>query len=206
MNPATIDQVLAKISAHLDLTKETETDVLAEIRTHLEDAIAEAVSRGENEQEALLKAAQGFGIDEAGAELQEVHANRESVDAVAATALPVLFAVILRWLAFAPDGSPVDWRQLLIQPGFIIVAVAALYLLTFGLLLGIFSLALWASEQNRPLILAAAAGFFLAGGIAGAAYIYVTSKKRHPIFENTIAVLKGDERGLHQSLQGTGDD
>jgi uncharacterized membrane protein YqjE len=88
----------------------------------------------------------------------------------------------------------------------LIVAVAALYLLTFGLLLGIFSLALWASEENRPLILAAAAGFFLAGGIGGAAYIYVTSKKRHPIFENTIAVLKGDERGLQQSLQGTGDD
>jgi uncharacterized membrane protein YqjE len=88
----------------------------------------------------------------------------------------------------------------------LIVAVAALYLLTFGLLLGIFSLALWASAENRPLILAAAAGFFLAGGIGGAAYIYVTSKKRHPIFENTIAVLKGDERGLQQSLQGTGDD
>lgn len=88
----------------------------------------------------------------------------------------------------------------------LIVAVAALYLLTFGLLLGIFSLALWASEENRPLILAAAAGLFLAGGIGGAAYIYVTAKKRHPIFENTIAVLKGDERGLQQSLQGTGDD
>jgi uncharacterized membrane protein YqjE len=88
----------------------------------------------------------------------------------------------------------------------LIVAVAALYLLTFGLLLGIFALALWASEENRPLILAAAAGFFLAAGIAGAAYIYVTSKKRHPIFQDTIAVLKGDETGLQQRLQGTGDD
>lgn len=88
----------------------------------------------------------------------------------------------------------------------IIVAIAALYLLTFGLLLGIFALALYASEENRPLILAAFAGFFLAGGIGGAAYIFMASKKRHPIFENTIAVLKGDERGLHQHLQGTGDD
>ena len=88
----------------------------------------------------------------------------------------------------------------------IIVAIAALYLLTFGLLLGIFALALYASEENRPLILAAFAGVFLAGGIGGAAYILLASKKRHPIFENTIAVLKGDERGLHQSLQGTGDD
>lgn len=88
----------------------------------------------------------------------------------------------------------------------IIVAIAALYLLTFGLLLGIFALALYASEENRPLILAAFAGFFLAGGIGGAAYIVMASKKRHPIFENTLAVLKGDERGLRQNLQGTGDD
>jgi uncharacterized membrane protein YqjE len=88
----------------------------------------------------------------------------------------------------------------------LIVAVGALYLLTFGLLLGIFALALWASEENRPLILAAAAGFFLAGGIAGAAYIVVSSKKRHPILKNTIAVLKADEEGLHRGLQGTGDD
>ena len=88
----------------------------------------------------------------------------------------------------------------------LIVAVAALYLLTFGLLLGIFALALWASDENRPLILAAAAGFFLAGGIAGAAYLFVSSKKRHPIVQNTIAVLKGDESAFQRSLQGTGDD
>ena len=88
----------------------------------------------------------------------------------------------------------------------IVVAIAALYLLTFGLLLGIFALALYASEENRPLILAAFAGFFLAGGIGGAAYIFMASMKRHPIFEHTLAVLKGDERGLRQNLQGTGDD
>ena len=87
----------------------------------------------------------------------------------------------------------------------VIVAVAALYLVTFGLLMGIFALALWASDENRPLILAACAGFFLAAGVGGVAYIYLASKKRHPIFETTIAVLKGDERGLHESLRGTGD-
>jgi len=126
MNPATIDQVLAKISAHLNLTKETETDVLAEIRTHLEEAVAEAVRKGEDEQKALLKAAEQFGIDEAGAELQEVHTNWESTDAIVLSALPVLFAIILRWLAFNPDGSALHWRQLLIRPGFWIVALAAL--------------------------------------------------------------------------------
>src|SRR6185436_15684671 len=71
----------------------------------------------------------------------------------------------------------------------LIVAIAALYLITFGLLLGIIALALFASEENRPVIVAVAAGIFLAGGIVGAAYIVVSSKKRHPVFKNTIAVL-----------------
>lgn len=122
----TVDQVLENISSKLHLSQETQTEVLAEIRTHLEDAVSEAVAQGKDEQEALINVAQKFGLDEAGAELQEVHVNQDSIDAVAATGLPILFAVILRWLAFAPDGSPVEWRQLLIQPGFIIIAIVAL--------------------------------------------------------------------------------
>jgi uncharacterized membrane protein YqjE len=89
---------------------------------------------------------------------------------------------------------------------FLVVAVAALYLLTFGILLAIFALALWASEENRPAILGGFAGVFLAAGIAGVGYIVMQSRKRHPIFEDTIAVLKGDEKALQGSLQGTGDD
>lgn len=88
---------------------------------------------------------------------------------------------------------------------FIIVAVAALYLLTFGLLLGIFALVLFAAEGNRPAILAIAAGIFLLAGAGGAAYIWLQSKKRHPMFQETIKVLKGDESGLHEMLRGTGD-
>jgi uncharacterized membrane protein YqjE len=76
---------------------------------------------------------------------------------------------------------------------FIVVAIAALYLVTFGLLLGILALALYASEENRPLIVAMFAAVFL------------QSKKRHPIFEETIRVLKGDEKGLQELLRGTGD-
>jgi hypothetical protein len=140
---ATIDQVLENIAGQLHLSKETQTEVLAEIRTHLEDAITEAITQGNDEQEALLKAAQQFGIKEAGDELQEIHINRDSVDAIAATALPVLFAVVLRWLAFAPDGSPVEWRQLLIQPGFCIVSIAALLFPVFCFHRWRFVLATW---------------------------------------------------------------
>jgi len=88
---------------------------------------------------------------------------------------------------------------------FLMVAVAALYLLTFGLLLAIFALVVWASEANRPLILAGFSGVFLVAGAAGIAYIVSASKHRSPLFADTIAVLKGDEKALHEGLRGTGD-
>jgi uncharacterized membrane protein YqjE len=88
---------------------------------------------------------------------------------------------------------------------FLIVAVVALYLITFGLVLAVAALVLFAAEENRPAILGACAAIFMLAGGGAAAYVYFASKKRHPIFEETIAVLKGDEKGLHQLLRGTGD-
>jgi len=87
----------------------------------------------------------------------------------------------------------------------IVVAIASLYLLTFAVLLGIFALALWASEANRPAILAGFAGAFLLAGGAGVFYLVAQSKKRHPIFQDTLTILKGDEKALSQALRGTGD-
>lgn len=89
---------------------------------------------------------------------------------------------------------------------FLVIGVAALYLITFGILLAIFALVLWASEANRPAILAGFAGLFLASGVGGVLYIVAQSKKRQPVFQETIAILKGDEKALAQSLQGAGDD
>ena len=105
MSQLTIDDVLLRIAANLHLSKETEHEMLTEIRTHLEEAVAEALSQGTDEQTALLKAAEQFGVEEAAAELQEVHTGRKSLDAIALVAVPVLFALVLRWLAFTPDGS-----------------------------------------------------------------------------------------------------
>ncbi len=87
----------------------------------------------------------------------------------------------------------------------IVVAIASLYLISFALLLGIFALALWASEANRPAILAGFAGVFLVAGGAGVFYIMAQSKRRHPLFQDTLSVLKGDEKALEQALRGTGD-
>jgi uncharacterized membrane protein YqjE len=88
---------------------------------------------------------------------------------------------------------------------FLIVALSALYLASFGLLLAIFALVVWASEENRPAILASFAAVFLLLGAGGFAYIVIASKRRHPVFEETIAVLKGDEQALRSGLGATGD-
>lgn len=89
---------------------------------------------------------------------------------------------------------------------FVLVAIAALYLITFGLLLGVCALTLWASAENRPAILAGFTAAFLVVGIGCAIYIWMQSRRRHPILAETIAVLKGDEQALRQGLHGAGDD
>jgi uncharacterized membrane protein YqjE len=88
---------------------------------------------------------------------------------------------------------------------FLVIAAAAFYLASFGLLLAIFALVLWAAEQNRPLILAGFAVLFLAAGAGGAWYILGASRRRAPLFQDTIAVLKGDEQALRAGLEASGD-
>jgi uncharacterized membrane protein YqjE len=88
---------------------------------------------------------------------------------------------------------------------FLLIAVGALYLVTFGILLAILALVVWASEENRPAILAFFAAAFLAAGTGGLAYIASASKRRTPIFQDTIAVLKGDEKALQEGLRGSSD-
>lgn len=126
MDETTIEQALAKISSRLRLSKEVENELLAEIRSHLEEAAASARAQGRDEQAALQAALDHFGLDEVGPQLQEVHGGWESIEALAATALPILFALILRWLVFVPEGSYRAWQVLLAQPAFWMVAVGAL--------------------------------------------------------------------------------
>jgi hypothetical protein len=122
-----IDDLLRRISAQMDLDGETEQEVLAEIRDHLEESVAEARAEGLDEAGALAQAATRFGLEEeVGRELQATHAGWGTADAVVAAALPVLCALVLRWLAFAPDGTALGWPQLLSRPAFWIVALAAL--------------------------------------------------------------------------------
>ncbi len=122
-----IEELLGRIRAEMDLDGETEQEVLVEIRDHLEEAIAKARSQGLDEAEALAQAAARFGLEEkVGQALQAAHAGWGTADAVVAAALPVVCALILRWLVYAPDGTALGWPQLLSRPALWIVAAAAL--------------------------------------------------------------------------------
>jgi hypothetical protein len=122
-----LDDLVARIQAQMDLDAQTEYDVLSEIRDHLEEAMAQARAAGLDDGEALLQAASRFGLEEEiGRQLQAAHQGWGTADAVMAAALPVVGALILRWLAFAPNGTALGWPQLLNRPAFWIVALVAL--------------------------------------------------------------------------------
>ena len=126
MGPSEINKILTRIWAQMNLDRETEHEVLEEIRSHLEEVVAEAQSQGADEAKALAQAAARFGVEEVGTTLQEVHAGWGTADAVIAAGLPVVCALVLRWLVFAPDGTALGWQQVLARPAFLVVAVAAL--------------------------------------------------------------------------------
>lgn len=126
MTPITLEDVLQAIRAELNLSQATEYELIAEIRTHLEDALADAQAQGLDEEVALLKVADKFGVTEVGQALQHVHAPWESAEAIMACFLPVLTTLILRWLAFAPDGTAIGWQNWLLRPAFWVVATVML--------------------------------------------------------------------------------
>jgi hypothetical protein len=129
-----LEVLLARIRAQMELDSETEYEVLSELRAHLQEALAEARASGLDDEQALAQVAARFGVEQVGRELQATHAGWGTADAVIAAGLPALCALVLRWLAFAPDGTALGWPQLLNRPSFWVVALVMLLvpLLKFG--------------------------------------------------------------------------
>ena len=123
-----MDFVLEQIRAQLDLDAETERELLEELGGHLEDAVAAARAQGLDEEAALARVASRFGVEDVGQELQAAHLGRGTADGIVAAALPVICALTLRWLVFAPDGTAVGWRGVLVRPAFWVVSLVALLL------------------------------------------------------------------------------
>ena len=118
-----MDDLLRQIQVELDLDREIEQEILAEIRTHLDESVTEAIEAGSSWDDALAQATTRFGLgQEVGRALQETHVGRGTAEAVVAAGLPVLLALVLRWLLFAPDGAEIGWQQV----HFWIVALAVL--------------------------------------------------------------------------------
>ncbi len=122
----TIDDVLEQMRPGLNLEAETEYEVLEEIRGHLEEAVNAARTRGLDEQLALKEAAAALGMQQTATELHETHAGWGALEGVAMAALPVIFALVLRWVIFAPDGATDTWREMLPRPTLAVIAVVAI--------------------------------------------------------------------------------
>lgn len=122
----TVNDVVESLRREMNLEAETEYDILEEIRVHLEEAVADARRQGVDEEVALVRAAARFGGTEVAQQLQATHEGWGALEGIAAAALPVLFALILRWMVFAPDGTYAGWQELLARPTFWAVAVMAL--------------------------------------------------------------------------------
>lgn len=150
----TIDEVLGQIQLRLELEAEAEHDVLEEIRGHLEEAVAEARTRGLDPQQALQQAAASFGVEEAAGELHRTHAGRGTLEGVAAAALPVLFALVLRWLIFAPDGATAAWHEMLSRWGLVVVATVAILVPLLRFPRRRYALVLWAFFWGISLVTA----------------------------------------------------
>ncbi len=139
----TIDDVLGQIQARLGLEAETEAEVLEEIRGHLEEAAAAARARGLDDEAAVREAAAAFGIESSATALHQTHAGRGTLEGIAAAALPVLFALVLRWLIFAPDGTADAWQQMLSRPTLVAIAGVAILLPLLRFPRRRYAIALW---------------------------------------------------------------
>jgi len=126
MQDAVVESLLKRVRAQMDLDSETEQEIFQEISVHLQEDLARARAEGLDEAAAVARVAARFGLEATGRELQAAHAGWGTADAVIATALPVLAALILRWIVFAPDGTALGWRELLNRPSFWTVALVFL--------------------------------------------------------------------------------
>ena len=151
----TVDEVLAHVQEHLELDAETEYEILEEIRLHLEEAVEAARAQGMDEGEALSKVVARFGLEQVRQELQSTHTGWGTADGVIAAALPVICALVLRWLVFVPDGTAVAWRQMLGRPAFWAVALAALLIPLLKLARWRYALASWALFWSLSVIFVA---------------------------------------------------
>jgi len=118
--------------------------LLQQIQVELDLEVAEAIAAGLSQDDAFAQAAARFGPgQEIGQALQATHVGWGTAEAVVAAGLPVLLALGLRWLLFAPDGTAIGWEQVLVRPAFWVVSLSALLIPLFKFHRWRYALASW---------------------------------------------------------------
>lgn len=128
MSQVTIDDVLEQLRQQLNLSKESEWELIEEIRAHLEDAVDAAQLDGKDGQTALLKAAEDFGFEEVSHELQKLHGEWEMTQVLLLCIVPIVCTVVLRWLVFSAEGTTTGFKMIFDRPGVIAVGLTVLVL------------------------------------------------------------------------------
>ena len=100
---------LAALEGRLDLDRERRMTVIAEVRSHVLDAVDDYRARGLDRRASLRRAWRDLGPqDRLAAELAEAHAGGATVDALRMVVLPVLLALVLRFGVLTLDGRMPD--------------------------------------------------------------------------------------------------
>jgi len=80
----------------------------------------------------------------------------------------------------------------------LLIAAVGLYLLSCGVLLAVAWIVVSAPAEQRGLVLGLIALLFLLAGGGALLWLRLAAARRKPLFDATVAVLKGDEKALNE--------
>jgi hypothetical protein len=128
---AELERYLSDIASQLNVDPVSEREILREIRSHLEDAIAQMREDGVGAEESVVIALRDFGqAREVGRMLGRQHSESAS-QAVLAAFLPVALALAFKWLLLPLLGNLAQWQAS--PTPVVLVCLALLALLVPGL-------------------------------------------------------------------------
>jgi len=105
-----LDRYLSDVASQLNVDPAKEREILGEMRSHLEDAIAEMQAEGLGTDEGVVVALQEFGeAREVGRMLGRLHSESAN-QAVLAAFLPVALALTFKWVMLPLLRDLAHWQ------------------------------------------------------------------------------------------------
>jgi hypothetical protein len=126
-----LEEYLTEVASQLNVNPATEMEILREIQTHLEEAMAELQEEGLSGEESLALSVSNFGeAREVGRMLGHLHSDSAN-QAVLAAFLPVALALTFKWILLPLLSTLSHWQGS--PTPFIFACLAILALLVPGL-------------------------------------------------------------------------